>query len=127
MTRVAIVAPTEKLGASIAAALRSSVEFEIVGVANSSAEVPPGTELVLIARPAALRTPPDGRLEPAPYRAVLQRSNWRRRQSRIPRSIAALPRSMRPVSQSVRRWQRASSARVAVRLLAGRARARRTA
>ena len=52
MTRVAIVAPTEKLGASIAAALRSSEEFEIVGVANSSAQVPPGTELVLIARPA---------------------------------------------------------------------------
>jgi DNA-binding CsgD family transcriptional regulator len=50
MTRVAIVAPTEKLGASIAAALRSSDEFEIVGVANSSAEVPPGAELVLIAR-----------------------------------------------------------------------------
>jgi len=52
MTRVAIVAPTEKLGASIAAALRSSEEFEIVGVANSSAEVPPETELVLIARAA---------------------------------------------------------------------------
>lgn len=52
MTRVAIVAPTEKLRASIAAALRSSEEFEIVGVATSSAEVPPGTELVLIARAA---------------------------------------------------------------------------
>ena len=57
MTRVAIVAPTEKLGASIAAALRSSEEFEIVGVANSGAEVPPGTELVLIARPAPSVTP----------------------------------------------------------------------
>lgn len=57
MTRVAIVAPTEKLGASIAAALRSSEEFEIVGVANSSAEVPPGTELVLIARAAPAMTP----------------------------------------------------------------------
>ncbi len=52
MTRVAIIAPTEKLRASIAAALRSSEEFEIVGVANSSAEVPPDAELVLIARAA---------------------------------------------------------------------------
>ncbi|HJQ12471.1 MAG TPA: helix-turn-helix transcriptional regulator [Gemmatimonadaceae bacterium] len=52
MTRVAIVAPTEKLRASIAAALRSSEEFEIVGVANSTTEVPPDTELVLIARAA---------------------------------------------------------------------------
>jgi len=57
MTRVAIVAPTEKLRASIAAALRSSEEFEIVGVANSSAEIPPAAELVLIARPAASVTP----------------------------------------------------------------------
>ncbi|MFL5481396.1 MAG: response regulator transcription factor [Gemmatimonadaceae bacterium] len=57
MTRVAIVAPTQKLGASIAAALRSSEEFEIVGVGNSSAEVPPGTELVLIARVAPSGTP----------------------------------------------------------------------
>lgn len=57
MTRVAIVAPTEKLGASIAAALRSSEEFEIVGVASSSAEVPPGAELVLIARAAPSVTP----------------------------------------------------------------------
>jgi DNA-binding NarL/FixJ family response regulator len=53
MTRVAIVAPTEKLRASLAAALRSSEEFEIVGVADSSANVPPDTELVLVARAAA--------------------------------------------------------------------------
>ena len=52
MTRVAIVAPTEKLRASLAAALRSSEEFEIVGVAESSANVPPDTELVLVARTA---------------------------------------------------------------------------
>ena len=56
MTRVAIVAPTEKLRASLAAALRSSEEFEIVGVASSSAEVPPGTELVVIARAASTGT-----------------------------------------------------------------------
>jgi|ERR1043165_2343513 len=53
MTRVTIVAPTEKLRASLAAALRSSEEFEIVGVATSSAEVPANTELVVIARPAS--------------------------------------------------------------------------
>ena len=60
MTRVAIVAPTEKLRASLAAALRSSDEFEIVGVANSSANVPAETELIVIARapaPVATRAP----------------------------------------------------------------------
>ena len=50
MTRVAIVAPTEKLRASLAAALRSSEEFEIVGVGDSSTNVPADTELVLVAR-----------------------------------------------------------------------------
>ena len=53
MTRVAIVAPTERLRASLAAALRSSDEFEIVGVASSSADVPPDTELVVVARAAS--------------------------------------------------------------------------
>ena len=53
MTRVAIVAATEKLRASLAAALRSSEEFEIVGVADSSGDVPPDTELIVIARPPA--------------------------------------------------------------------------
>jgi len=52
MTRVAIVAPTEKLRDSIAAALRSSEEFEIVGVADSSSDLPPDAELVLVARAA---------------------------------------------------------------------------
>jgi len=52
MTRVAVVAPTEKLRASLAAALRSSEEFEIVGVASSSADVPPDAELVVVARAA---------------------------------------------------------------------------
>ncbi|HJP85652.1 MAG TPA: LuxR C-terminal-related transcriptional regulator [Gemmatimonadaceae bacterium] len=56
MTRVAIVAPTEKLRASIAAALRSSEEFEIVGVADSSSDLPPDTELVLVARAAPAQT-----------------------------------------------------------------------
>lgn len=52
MTRVAIVAATDKLRASLAAALRSSEEFEIVGVTNSSADIPPETELVVVARAA---------------------------------------------------------------------------
>lgn len=51
MTRVAILAPSEKLRASLAAALRSNPEFELVGVGATSAEVPPSADLVLIARP----------------------------------------------------------------------------
>ena len=62
MTRVAIVAPTEKLRASLAAALRSSEEFEIVGVAESSTDVPPDTELVLIARAAPSAVPQSTRI-----------------------------------------------------------------
>jgi DNA-binding CsgD family transcriptional regulator len=58
MTRVAIVAPTQKLRASLAAALRSSDEFEIVGVTDSNTDIPPGTELVLIARSAPALSPP---------------------------------------------------------------------
>jgi DNA-binding CsgD family transcriptional regulator len=68
MTRVAIVAPTEELRASLAAALRSSDEFEIVGVANSSANVPAETELIVIARaaaPVATRAPTRIRSESA--------------------------------------------------------------
>jgi two-component system nitrate/nitrite response regulator NarL len=51
MTRVAIVAPSEKLRASLAAALRTNPEFELVGVGATSAEVPPSADVVLIARP----------------------------------------------------------------------------
>lgn len=53
MTRVAIVAPSEKLRTSLAAALRANPEFELVGVGATSAEVPPSADLVLIARPRA--------------------------------------------------------------------------
>ncbi|HKR10216.1 MAG TPA: helix-turn-helix transcriptional regulator [Gemmatimonadaceae bacterium] len=58
MTRVAIVAPTDKLRASLAAALRSSEEFEIVGVADSSANVPADAELIVIARAAPVARVP---------------------------------------------------------------------
>jgi DNA-binding NarL/FixJ family response regulator len=50
MTRIAIVAASEKLRASLAAALTASEEFEIVGVAASSAGVPPSADVVLFAR-----------------------------------------------------------------------------
>ena len=50
MTRIAIVAPTEKLRASLAAALRTNLEFEVVGVSASSTEVPPSTDVILVAR-----------------------------------------------------------------------------
>ena len=62
MTRVAIVAPTEKLRASLAAALRSSEAFEIVAVAGSSAELPHDAELVLVAHTAPGTRRPTSRL-----------------------------------------------------------------
>jgi len=74
MTRVAIVAPTEKLRASLAAALRSSEEFEIVGVANSSANIPADTELIVIARaPAPLPTRAPTRIRGESTTATLSR------------------------------------------------------
>jgi DNA-binding NarL/FixJ family response regulator len=50
MTRIAIVAPSEKLRASLAAALRTNPDFELVGVGATSAEVPPSADVVLVAR-----------------------------------------------------------------------------
>jgi DNA-binding NarL/FixJ family response regulator len=50
MTRIAIVAASEKLRASLAAALTASEEFEVVGVAASSAGVPASADVVLFAR-----------------------------------------------------------------------------
>jgi DNA-binding NarL/FixJ family response regulator len=50
MTRIGIVASSEKLRASLAAALRASEEFEVVGVAASSAGIPPSVDIVLFAR-----------------------------------------------------------------------------
>jgi two-component system nitrate/nitrite response regulator NarL len=74
MTRVAIVAPTEKLRASLAAALRSSEEFEIVGVANSSANIPADTELIVIARaPAPVGTRAPTRIRSESSAATLSR------------------------------------------------------
>jgi DNA-binding NarL/FixJ family response regulator len=50
MTRIGIVASSEKLRASLAAALRASEEFEVVGVAASSAGIPPSVDIILFAR-----------------------------------------------------------------------------
>jgi len=52
MTRIAIVAPSEKLRASLAAALRTNPEFEVIGVSATSAELPPSADVVLVARVA---------------------------------------------------------------------------
>ena len=49
MTRIAIVAPSARLRASLAAALRASPEFEVVGVTASDANVPSSVEVVLVA------------------------------------------------------------------------------
>ena len=50
MTRIAIVAASEKLRSSLAAALRASDEFEVVGVSASSGAVPPSADIILVAR-----------------------------------------------------------------------------
>jgi two-component system nitrate/nitrite response regulator NarL len=50
MTRIAIVASSEKLRSALAAALRASEEFEIVGVGASSEAVSPSADVVLFAR-----------------------------------------------------------------------------
>lgn len=49
MTRIAIVASSARLRASLAAALRASPEFEIVGVTASDANVPSSVDVVLVA------------------------------------------------------------------------------
>ena len=49
MTRVAIVSPSSRLRASLAAALRASPEFEVVAVAASDSHLPPSAEVVLVA------------------------------------------------------------------------------
>jgi DNA-binding NarL/FixJ family response regulator len=68
MTRIAIVASSEKLRSSLAAALRASEEFEVVGVAASSAGVPPSADVVLIARGS--ESSPAGR-QPASGEAIV--------------------------------------------------------
>ena len=52
MTRVAIVSPSSRLRASLAAALRASPAFEVVAVAASDSNLPPSAEVVLVAHAA---------------------------------------------------------------------------
>ncbi|MDP9201270.1 MAG: response regulator transcription factor [Gemmatimonadota bacterium] len=49
MTRIAIVAPSARLRASLATALRASPEFEVVGVTASDSNVPPSADVILVA------------------------------------------------------------------------------
>ena len=49
MTRIAIVAPSARLRASLAAALRASPEFEVVGATASDANVPSSVDVILVA------------------------------------------------------------------------------
>jgi DNA-binding NarL/FixJ family response regulator len=49
MTRVAIVSPSSRLRASLAAALRASPAFEVVAVEASDSNLPPSAEVVLVA------------------------------------------------------------------------------
>jgi DNA-binding NarL/FixJ family response regulator len=61
MTRIAIVAPSARLRASLAAALRASPEFEVIGVAVSDTNVPSSVDVVLVAHvgeASRLRTQP---------------------------------------------------------------------
>ena len=64
MTRIAIVAPSARLRASLAAALRASPEFEVVGVAASDADVQSSVDVILVARDAE-----DARLRTQPTRS----------------------------------------------------------
>ena len=50
MTRVAIVADSEELRAELAAALRRSRAFQVIGTAVSMDELPDGAEVVLVAQ-----------------------------------------------------------------------------
>lgn len=49
MTRVAIVSPSSRLRASLAAAPRASPAFEVVAVEASDSNLPPSADVVLVA------------------------------------------------------------------------------
>ena len=58
MTRVAIVAPSARLRASLAAALRASPAFEVVAVEASDSNLPASADVVLIAQAPEQSLPP---------------------------------------------------------------------
>lgn len=57
MTRIAIVASSEELRVSLAAALRASPAFEVIAVTASEEDVPVSADVVLFAR-ASENSPP---------------------------------------------------------------------
>jgi DNA-binding NarL/FixJ family response regulator len=52
MTRIVIVSPSARLRGSLAAALRASPAFEVVGVAASDANLPSSADVILVAHAA---------------------------------------------------------------------------
>jgi two-component system, NarL family, nitrate/nitrite response regulator NarL len=58
MTRIAIVSPSAGLRVALAAALRESPAFEVVGVAASEADLPVSADVVLVARAPEDLLPP---------------------------------------------------------------------
>ena len=58
MMRIAIVSPSAELRASLAAALRASPAFEVVGVAASDANVPASADVILVAHAPEDGLPP---------------------------------------------------------------------
>lgn len=50
MTRIAVVAASDALRASLAAALRADASFEVVGVVASERDVPESADVVVVAR-----------------------------------------------------------------------------
>ena len=64
MTRVAIVSPSARLRASLAAALRASPAFDVVAVAASDSNLPASADVVLVAH-----APEDALLPAQPTRS----------------------------------------------------------
>jgi DNA-binding NarL/FixJ family response regulator len=56
MTRVAVVAASEEVRAALAAALRASSAFDVVGASASTADVSPAAEIVITARESRQNT-----------------------------------------------------------------------
>ena len=56
MTRVAVVAASEEVRAALAAALRASSAFDVVGASASTADVSPAAEMVVTARESRQNT-----------------------------------------------------------------------
>ena len=59
MTRVAVVAASEEIRAALAAALRASSAFDVVGATASAADVSPAAEMVITARESRQTTRAD--------------------------------------------------------------------